>query len=454
MRWAQPETARGRGVQASDRSIGIGAAGCGWAGMVATVLALLATAAGAGAPEAPPASLTLLLEADGAITASGRLPEGLGEGEIAALLPGVRGLDGLGRGGGGDAARWRAALEALNIVLPRIAMAQIRLTTGAMALRGRLSPGVSLKEVRPALRAALGPGWRLEATLAEVPPAAAIAFAHDAGGTRLSGLLPAGISPNQALTALGSAEESGLATGAQGAPGAWTRALMALHGVLAAYNRAEGTLSANEGLRVEGRIAPGHDRAALAAWAESALPAGWPVALSGRAAPASEGARRTDPATRRTETLRGGRWIPDYEFPVGAARCTAEAARLRRGGGLGFAPGMAMLPAGAAEPLDALAGLARHCLAGTGLGLEIGGHTDDRGEPAANRALSLKRAGQVRTALVRRGVPADAIAARGYGADRPVADNATEAGRARNRRITFEFTPAAPAGADRETADR
>src|SRR5205807_8138253 len=63
--------------------------------------------------------------------------------------------------------------------------------------------------------------------------------------------------------------------------------------------------------------------------------------------------------------------------------------------------------------------------------------TDPVGRSAFNRRLSQARAAAVRDALIARGVPAERLRARGFAARRPIADNTTESGRARNRRIEF-----------------
>jgi outer membrane protein OmpA-like peptidoglycan-associated protein len=64
----------------------------------------------------------------------------------------------------------------------------------------------------------------------------------------------------------------------------------------------------------------------------------------------------------------------------------------------------------------------------------VEGHTDAVGNAAANQRLSEARAASVRNALISHGVSAARITALGYGQTRPVADNATAAGRAMNRR--------------------
>ncbi len=68
---------------------------------------------------------------------------------------------------------------------------------------------------------------------------------------------------------------------------------------------------------------------------------------------------------------------------------------------------------------------------------EIAGHTDNRGNAAMNQALSEARARAVLEYLVGKGLSAARFTSRGYGSDRPIADNNTAAGRQQNRRIEF-----------------
>jgi len=77
--------------------------------------------------------------------------------------------------------------------------------------------------------------------------------------------------------------------------------------------------------------------------------------------------------------------------------------------------------------------------------VQVIGHTDNQGTAAANRSLSERRAQQVRAALVAAGVARSRISAEGRGADAPVADNRTAAGRAKNRRVEIVVTIPAPA---------
>jgi outer membrane protein OmpA-like peptidoglycan-associated protein len=73
------------------------------------------------------------------------------------------------------------------------------------------------------------------------------------------------------------------------------------------------------------------------------------------------------------------------------------------------------------------------------LRVQIVGHTDNLGDRARNVTLSQQRADAVKAYLTERGVGADRIETRGAGPDEPVADNDTEAGKQRNRRIEFKL---------------
>jgi outer membrane protein OmpA-like peptidoglycan-associated protein len=66
---------------------------------------------------------------------------------------------------------------------------------------------------------------------------------------------------------------------------------------------------------------------------------------------------------------------------------------------------------------------------------EVQGHTDNTGSAVYNQRLSQGRAQAVVDALVRLGVSSDRLVAKGYGADKPLVPNSTDANRAKNRRV-------------------
>ncbi|PBQ33223.1 hypothetical protein CNR22_16055 [Sphingobacteriaceae bacterium] len=74
----------------------------------------------------------------------------------------------------------------------------------------------------------------------------------------------------------------------------------------------------------------------------------------------------------------------------------------------------------------------------TTMTIEIQGHTDDVGDPAENLKLSQQRAEAVKKFIVNKGVEASRISAKGYGQTLPVADNTSDAGKAKNRRTTLK----------------
>jgi OmpA-OmpF porin, OOP family len=71
--------------------------------------------------------------------------------------------------------------------------------------------------------------------------------------------------------------------------------------------------------------------------------------------------------------------------------------------------------------------------------IRIEGHTDNRGVKAHNQKLSQGRAASVKSYLAAHGVDAGRMTTKGYGQDRPIADNGTEAGRAQNRRVEIHI---------------
>jgi OOP family OmpA-OmpF porin len=70
--------------------------------------------------------------------------------------------------------------------------------------------------------------------------------------------------------------------------------------------------------------------------------------------------------------------------------------------------------------------------------IEVGGHSDSDGSDASNLKLSTKRANAVRDYLIKKGVPASQMTAKGYGETQPISDNKTPEGKAMNRRVELK----------------
>jgi OmpA-OmpF porin, OOP family len=82
-----------------------------------------------------------------------------------------------------------------------------------------------------------------------------------------------------------------------------------------------------------------------------------------------------------------------------------------------------------------LAEVAKALKASPGLNISVDGHTDNVGSAAANKTLSENRAKSVVRALTAQGIAAARLSAVGYGQEKPIADNRSEEGRAKNRRV-------------------
>jgi outer membrane protein OmpA-like peptidoglycan-associated protein len=72
--------------------------------------------------------------------------------------------------------------------------------------------------------------------------------------------------------------------------------------------------------------------------------------------------------------------------------------------------------------------------------LKISGHTDNKGNAAANWLLSKKRAEAVKKYLMSKGITDDKFQLEWFGGTKPIATNATEEGRKKNRRVEMIIT--------------
>lgn len=97
-----------------------------------------------------------------------------------------------------------------------------------------------------------------------------------------------------------------------------------------------------------------------------------------------------------------------------------------------FDTNKSVIKKGYVADVDALAGVMQQY---PDLNVTIEGHTDNVGKDAYNKKLSQQRADAVKAYLVKKGIDANRLTAIGYGEERPIADNATKAGKAENRRV-------------------
>jgi outer membrane protein OmpA-like peptidoglycan-associated protein len=173
--------------------------------------------------------------------------------------------------------------------------------------------------------------------------------------------------------------------------------------------------------RMEAAAAADRERAAAAA-AEAALASQAAVERAARLAADEADARAT--ARARADLLnRLSAVLPTRETDRGL---------VSEIGGVQFATATANLNPPARETLARFSGIVASY---PELQFTIEGHTDNVGSDATNSELSLRRALSVRDYLIGLGVAASRIDVDGYGPSRPVADNSSVEGRARNRRV-------------------
>lgn len=324
---------------------------------------------------------------------------------------------------------WTEAVLAGIATLSRIGAGELRITDSDMRLSA--PKGLPLEAVRAAaedLAAVLPAGFSFEAVLAPapapeaaapppppLPPARFSARRGADGQVELAGLVPG--EPERravatfAAAGFGSDRVTDLTAVEPSLPDGWTRLVLAGLEALAILD--EGALEIGP---AEVRLAGRSRDAAAPAEAERIL-----AAVAGDMALAIEVTHvpvATAPA------------LPD------PALCLAEAQAVLAERQIQFATGSSRITQASLPVLDRLAGILKGCGPAR---FEIGGHTDDRGPEAKNLAISEQRANAVVDALLARGVALERMVARGYGEEMPIADNATEEGRTRNRRISLRL---------------
>lgn len=122
------------------------------------------------------------------------------------------------------------------------------------------------------------------------------------------------------------------------------------------------------------------------------------------------------------------------------ADASAMAAEIDKSGsvavyGINFDTGKATLQAGSEKVLGEIVTLMKER---TDWKFEVQGHTDNVGQKGANMTLSEQRARAVVEWLTKNGVEPSRLSARGYGDTKPVADNTSDEGRAKNRRVELK----------------
>lgn len=386
----------------------------------------------------PSGDVTVLLRTDGTTKAVGTLPKGLQKAAMFAALPGVDVAD-LLESEETLPQDWAEPLEGLAIVLPRFQTAEARIFGNSLSINGLLKRGFSAAGSEASLRTVLDRSWNLDVELEEMAPLAGVIISKRDDQVSLSGVLPQGLAPEEVLGVFGdSAGGDGLTAGGEGDADAWLKGLKALGEGFTLFDAASAEVTIGS-IDLDGVLSPGYAPEATKAWINDKLGDEWSLEFAADPTEANDGDQRANLETGQTENFQRGYWLPEVDFPVSVARCREEVDTALGAEKINFLTGSAEIDQKGRLLLNRLAAVSLRCLNSAVLRLEIGGHTDSAGNDGFNQRLSEKRAAAVAQAMLDRGVNADAMQAKGYGEAQPIASNDTIAGRAENRRITFEW---------------
>jgi len=389
-------------------------------------------------PAAVPYVTEITKAEGGALSASGHLPREALRASLGERMGGAQNALTLASGAPDS---WAELVQAGAGALAPFDFGTARIEDDRLTLSGQmLGPDQHI-----AMLGALGP-FADSADITNVlllddgsPPRWQFDFSANSGAV-LTGKLPLGITPDlvqreTGLRALSGEDVSLARIGDAGDAGLWAR----LGPVLALLETLRLT-GGPEGLAALAGFARGVDLAAAQAALARDLGAGIDQSVETATPGADEGAERVHAATGLRERLSGGYWLEVPSFTPSLSVCTEQTNAVLAGETINFLSGSAQLDAGALAILNRLGSVIRECATVGGLKAEIGGHTDASGTPEANRRLSQLRASAVRLALIERGAPREALVSRGYGDTQPIADNATDDGKAQNRRTTSLWT--------------
>lgn len=275
---------------------------------------------------------------------------------------------------------------------------------------------------------------------------AAWSLIYDAAtGAIINGRLPNGLDTSTVEQTLGVAQLAGTAATAfeDDDIGSSLESLEILSGYLSEVETISYLRDSN-GSALDLVFSPGVNVDLVATELAERLPGDVSLSLIVMDPPPENGTIRTNALSGLDEVFSNGYWLPSLSFTADVVECDAQTLKVFERGEIGFLSSSARFNATSTGAVNALAAVALACV-DAGLTLEVGGHTDSTGSVLANEVLSANRANSVRTALIERGVPADAMTAFGYGQTEPVGDNGTAEGRAANRRTDITWFAAGAA---------
>ena len=263
---------------------------------------------------------------------------------------------------------------------------------------------------------------------------------YDLGsGLSLDGFTTPDMDATSIASLLGADKASGnLDASAYGAFGAAKDKLAAIAPVLASDFDSASISVDGEALSLNAQVDDLADKEGLMAKLKGMLSGDDAVAIGDLDVPA--GTTRINMKTGENEVFSGGYWLPNFEFDADLQTCQTNSNDALAKFKMQFVTGSAELDAESRAAINQVAGILIRCLADGNMSLEIAGHTDNVGDPAANLALSQERAEAVVSAIASRGIDTASVSAKGYGDTQPIASNDNTAGQALNRRTELVWS--------------
>lgn len=380
------------------------------------------------------------VKTDKGITVSGHVPTEAARGGIAVVLN--HDASALKLASGAPAGWTIVAQDGLS-ALAKLNKGTLTMSDKSLTLTGEATtPGdgeAALGELKD-----VPPGYMVKTSLEYLDDGKPTEFQlvySASDGASVSGKLPAGLTTDQIADALGLDFVSGNpSAGVSGDGAPPLGVLKKLASWLPDFETLKLVYGGDDDFGLTGNASPGADVELIKARLSKDLGDTATVSVEVATDLPPEGTSRKNVATGETEVMTSGYWLPQMDFVAGYGQCRDKANALLSKRDVNFVTGSARLDARSLQVINAMTALVMKCVQSGDLRVEVGGHTDSQGDSAFNMDLSQKRADAVVEALEKRGIPADAITAAGYGDTKPVAGNDTEEGRAANRRVTLAFT--------------
>lgn len=357
-------------------------------------------------------------------------------------------------------ATWLASLGGLKDALAGIEQSGLKFANGAFALMGVASSdqakAAAVNKVQQLLASA-----KLEDQLTvkapEVPTASpSFALLPQEGKWLLQGTLNSQAEIDQALAAAedmyGAGNVVNQLTVGPVAPAAWLASLGNLKEVLTGLEQA-GLKFANGTFALMGTAGSEQAKADALAKAQQLLGASVEDQVTVKAVePAASTVAEVAPTAPVTEPVAPQAAVtPEPAQPAAPEpapvlltteqqSCQDQFNTTMNGQQILFETNKAIIKRDSLKLLDGVAKIATDCKSALdGKLLRVGGHTDNVGEDGYNKNLSQQRADAVKDYLGKQGLDSGSIQGVGYGEAQPIASNDTEAGRAQNRRISFDI---------------